>query len=90
MRSRASSFQNGAQLEDTSSRVINQLEQSSPKISNGDIYDKDSVSALDVLEGNLDGHGRTQQVPEGFDDLPIELVSLIDRCGCRRSQISWS
>ncbi|KAL8966674.1 MAG: hypothetical protein Q9183_003262 [Haloplaca sp. 2 TL-2023] len=79
VRSRASTLQNGAELEDTSSRVFNQPEQSSPKTSNGDIYDKDSVGALDVLDGNGDGDERTQQVPEGFDDLPIELVSLIDR-----------
>lgn len=47
----------------------------------GDIFEKDPASALHSLDGAGARKEVAQELPEGFDNLPIELISLIDRCG---------
>ena len=49
----------------------------SSRLKREDVFDKGSPVGQGVEE---DGQPLSpQQLPEGFDDLPIELVSLIDR-----------
>ncbi|KAI4120775.1 MAG: hypothetical protein LQ338_006772 [Usnochroma carphineum] len=78
-RSRASTLQNGATSAITSSE---KLQLSGPQESNSqssDIFDKDSTSALNGPSESVATKEEPQNLPAGFDDLPIELVSLTDR-----------
>ena len=79
-RSRASTLQNGTIPENgISEMTASPLEQSS-KPDQEDIFEKNSLingeegSVKDVAE--MDS---PNDLPEGFDELPIELISLIDR-----------
>ena len=50
------------------------------KIHETDIFEKDNM--LNGAEGLMKNENKTdvtEDVPKGFDDLPIELISLIDR-----------
>lgn len=45
----------------------------------GDIFDKGSDSSLATATTGATSSVSPQMIPEGFDELPIELVSLTDR-----------
>lgn len=45
----------------------------------GDIFDKGSDSSLATATTSVTSSVSPQMIPEGFDELPIELVSLTDR-----------
>ena len=80
-RSRATTLQNGSIPEATSSDAEGQSYNGSNPQQKADLFEQ--------ATSNSGKHGsardtdplspQDQEVPEGFDDLPIELVSLIDR-----------
>ena len=47
------------------------------KLQHEDVFEKNSPNGTSTV--NSDQPLSPQEIPEGFDDLPIELVSLIDR-----------
>ena len=47
-----------------------------------DIFEKSSlISGAEGIVRDVSEIGSPQDIPEGFDDLPIELISMIDRSG---------
>ncbi|KAL8723724.1 MAG: hypothetical protein Q9225_000019 [Loekoesia sp. 1 TL-2023] len=78
-RTRASTLQNGAIPESTSPEKIQPLRSEGANPQNGDIFEKDSASTLDGSGKIAAAKEELQGLPAGFDDLPIELVSLTDR-----------
>ena len=77
-RSRASTLQNGAIRAPLSSGISSSPEETEPQ--QDDIFEKSSLvsgeegSLRDVTEVDS-----PNEIPEDFDDLPIELISLADR-----------
>ncbi len=76
-RNRGSTLQNRTNADSTMSRIIDPpLDE---KAQQSDIFEKSSLisgeegSVKDVTE--ID----SPEIPDGFDELPIELISLIDR-----------
>lgn len=49
------------------------------KPNSGDIFDKGSDSSLAAATTGVNTSVSPQMIPEGFDELPIELISLTDR-----------
>ncbi|KAL8904331.1 MAG: hypothetical protein Q9207_003342 [Kuettlingeria erythrocarpa] len=78
-RSRASTLQNGGRPEVATSEMLKTPKLEEPNIQKDDIFDKDSAIALDESSRSPATKESLQDVPAGFDDLPIELVSLTDR-----------
>ena len=89
-RSRASTLQNGTISESLSPDTEGHLRSGNSPQQKTDVFEKANSSS------GRDGAARDseplspqdQEVPEGFDDLPIELISLIDRYKTSRS--FWS
>ena len=79
-RSRTSSLQNRVRPLNIASQVTESPDKDGATLSTGDIFEK---SGLISSEGgtlkNLEDLDSPNAVPEGFDDLPVELVSLLDR-----------
>ena len=80
-RSRANTLQDGSTLATTAPDAEGQLYSEDSPLQKADVFEK-------AISGNgRDGSARDadllspqdQEVPEGFDELPIELLSLIDR-----------
>ena len=79
-RSRASTLQNGTIPETTHSRLTASPLSENRTFDQEDIFERDNlvsspkgkVQDVSELDSPID-------VPEGFDDLPIEIISLIDR-----------
>lgn len=78
-RPRASTLQNGRLPESVSLGQTPSFrdERSTPQ--KGDIFEKDPTTALHGVDGAAAAIQELKQLPAGFDDLPIELVSLTDR-----------
>lgn len=78
-RSRASTLQNET-TPGTLGPEMKPFEQGgNNKTYSGDIFDKGSDSSLATAKKGATSSVSPQMVPEGFDDLPIELISLTDR-----------
>lgn len=78
-RSRAGTLQDASRP-----AAINPKNTTSPRdeastLQHGDIFEKDSASAPDGSSTVGAVTGEAQELSNGFDDLPIELVSLTDR-----------
>lgn len=80
-RVRANTLQTGSRLDSSKSREMHVQMTEDSNTRNGDIFDKDSGIALDASGDSLNHKETLRDVPAGFDDLPIELVSLTDRYG---------
>ncbi|KAL8818407.1 MAG: hypothetical protein Q9223_002961 [Gallowayella weberi] len=78
-RNRASTLQNGARRNLASSENSESLGDEAVTSQHGDIFEKDSTSAATTSNGLGPAKEEVQELPTGFDDLPIELVSLTDR-----------
>ncbi|KAL8835545.1 MAG: hypothetical protein Q9170_003278 [Blastenia crenularia] len=78
-RVRASTLQNGSLPKTTSPGKAQSPTSDGSRPLNGDIFEKDSASALDGSNEALARKGEPRDLPAGFDDLPIELISLTDR-----------
>lgn len=78
-RSRASTLQNGTRPEAATSGTLKAPTVEESNVQKDDIFDKDSAIALDGSSEPPAIKESLQDVPAGFDDLPIELVSLTDR-----------
>ncbi|KAL8991322.1 MAG: hypothetical protein Q9177_000222 [Variospora cf. flavescens] len=78
-RVRANTLQTGSRLDSSKSREMHIQMTEDSNTRNGDIFDKDSGIALDASGDSLNHKETLRDVPAGFDDLPIELVSLTDR-----------
>ena len=78
-RSRASTIQNGAARASlTTALTSSPLEQ--PNLQEDDIFEKNSlISGEEGLLKDVTEMESPNDVPDGFDELPIELISLIDR-----------
>ncbi|KAL8738833.1 MAG: hypothetical protein Q9181_000437 [Wetmoreana brouardii] len=77
-RSRASTLQNGTIPGVVSPERMDIMGDEVSKPQHGDIFEKDST-ALDGSGGAPVAKEAVEELPDGFDDLPIELISLIDR-----------
>ena len=79
-RSRATTLQHGAIREDgIPEMTVSPLEQSQ-KPQPDDIFEKSSlISGEEGSVKNIEQMDSPSDIPEGFDELPIELFSLIDR-----------
>ncbi|KAL8953933.1 MAG: hypothetical protein Q9222_000220 [Ikaeria aurantiellina] len=44
-----------------------------------DIFEKESINSRETKDGTATPGEEAKELPEGFDDLPIELVSMTDR-----------
>ena len=76
LRSRASTLSHGP-----SSEVDNPLSVR-PGDVNGELQQEDVFEKKSAGRGNTMGNARPvspRELPDGFDDIPIELISLIDR-----------
>ena len=80
-RSRSSTLQNGSIAEAISPVAEDQAHNENGPQKNGDVFEKaPSGSDRDRSARDPDPLSpQDQEVPEGFDELPIELISLIDR-----------
>ena len=80
-RSRASTLQNGTFLETPSPDTEGSLKKRNNLQQKTDVFEKaTSIGGRDGAARDSDPLSpQDQEVPEGFDDLPIELISLIDR-----------
>ncbi|KAL8729929.1 MAG: hypothetical protein Q9166_004374 [cf. Caloplaca sp. 2 TL-2023] len=78
-RSRATTLQNGSKPQATGSENIASLTDEASTLQHGDIFEKDPASAADGSSRTAVTKEDTQELPNGFDDLPIELLSLTDR-----------
>ncbi|KAL8760046.1 MAG: hypothetical protein Q9184_003441 [Pyrenodesmia sp. 2 TL-2023] len=78
-RSRASTLQNGTRPEAASAEIQRTPKVEESNVQKDDIFDNDSAIALDGSSESPATNETLQDVPAGFDDLPIELVSLTDR-----------
>ncbi|KAL8912741.1 MAG: hypothetical protein Q9171_002280 [Xanthocarpia ochracea] len=78
-RSRASTLQGGSRPEVAESRDTKSSRDNASTLHHGDIFEKDSVSATGDTTATPASIDETKYLPKGFDDLPIELVSLTDR-----------
>ncbi|KAL8687763.1 MAG: hypothetical protein Q9224_005057 [Gallowayella concinna] len=78
-RSRASTLHNGARPDLASPENMESLDVEAKTLQRGDIFEKDSASAASDSNGLGPAKEELQELPSGFDDLPIELVSLTDR-----------
>ena len=81
-RSRASTIQNGTSPESLSTETIAlPLESNSRRgLQENDIFEKDNlVSGAEGSIQDVNELESPQGIPDGFDELPIELISLIDR-----------
>ncbi|KAL8944009.1 MAG: hypothetical protein Q9216_000718 [Gyalolechia sp. 2 TL-2023] len=78
-RTRASTLQNGALPEPTSLDQAQPLHNDASNPQGEDIFDTDPESALDGSDDTAGAKEELKELPAGFDDLPIELVSLTDR-----------
>ncbi|KAL9593530.1 MAG: hypothetical protein Q9219_007509 [cf. Caloplaca sp. 3 TL-2023] len=78
-RTRASTFQNGAILESVNPEPA-QLQQDPPsRPGDEDIFENDLENTQNDFNKAMAAKEELQDLPAGFDDLPIELVSLTDR-----------
>lgn len=80
-RARASTLQIGSTLDSSKSREMHIQRVEDLNGQNGDIFDKDSSIALDASNDSPTAKEMPRDAPVGFDDLPIELLSLTDRYG---------
>ena len=79
-RSRASTFQTGSIAGNLGPEMTTSWSNENSKVKQEDIFEKSSL--VSGAEGTVRDVSETESphdVPEGFDELPIELVSLIDR-----------
>ncbi|KAL8744395.1 MAG: hypothetical protein Q9190_003349 [Brigantiaea leucoxantha] len=83
-RSRASTLENETVREETSPEKRATSTNANGAAQEGDIFEKDSTSALSSRSAETLDKGQIRDLPEGFDDLPIELQSLTDRYGYRQ------
>lgn len=81
-RSRASTLQHGFSSGKTSSEAVIISQNSAKSVRPGDIFEQ-NTSGLSLAKSQKEPAGSSilEDVPEGFDELPIELVSLTDRYG---------
>ncbi|KAL8694658.1 MAG: hypothetical protein Q9218_000753 [Villophora microphyllina] len=77
-RHRASTLQDGTTVKNMNPRRIDVFGDGESKPTHGDIFEKDST-APESLHASPAAREAVSEFPEGFDDLPIELISLIDR-----------
>ena len=77
LRSRASTLSHG--VVSTSGDPLSGpvMEDTSRKLQQQDVFEQKGVTSSSAAKD--DQPLSPQEIPEGFDDLPIELVSLIDR-----------
>lgn len=80
-RTRASTLQDGTPPDSTSLGQTQLLQDGGPNPPKKDIFDEDPTSALDGSDDTAAAKEELKDLPAGFDDLPIELVSLTDRYG---------
>ena len=78
-RSRASTLQGGSRQDVTDSSDTKSSRDNASTIHHGDIFEEDSVGATNDSTATPASIDETKHLPKGFDDLPIELVSLTDR-----------
>ena len=79
-RSRTSALQTIFVASDLDSEMTNSGSHEDSKEKREDIFEKSSpVSGTDGTVRDVSEIESPQDVPEGFDELPIELISLIDR-----------
>ncbi|KAL8849102.1 MAG: hypothetical protein Q9221_005906 [Calogaya cf. arnoldii] len=78
-RSRAVTLQDGSRTAVPTPNDTTSPGDEASKMQQGDIFEKDSASANDGSRVVGAVAGGAQELPNGFDDLPIELVSLADR-----------
>ena len=76
-RSRATTFQTSSIAGKLGPDMTTSLSNEDSKEKQEDIFEKSSL--VSGAEGTLSEIESPQDVPEGFDELPIELISLIDR-----------
>ncbi|KAL9586969.1 MAG: hypothetical protein Q9212_000571 [Teloschistes hypoglaucus] len=77
-RHRAATLQDGAAPKNISTQRIDILGDADLKPTHEDIFEKDSA-ALENADGSPVARETVSELPEGFDNLPVELISLIDR-----------
>lgn len=82
-RSRASTLQNEVGAENTAPEAMHISQDENSQRQAGDTYKKKSSrSGLQSSMMDKADPVSPQGVPEGFDELPIELISLTDRYEC--------
>lgn len=77
-RHRANTLQDGAAPKNISTQRIDISGDGDLKPVHQDIFEKDSA-ALENADGSPVSRETVTELPEGFDNLPVELISLIDR-----------
>ncbi|KAL8641899.1 MAG: hypothetical protein Q9228_001347 [Teloschistes exilis] len=77
-RHRANTLQDGAAPKNISTQRIDISGDGDLKPVHQDIFEKDSA-ALENADGSPVARETVTELPEGFDNLPVELISLIDR-----------
>lgn len=79
-RSRASTLQTAAVTGNLGSEMTTSSSDENSREKQEDIFEKSSlISGVEGTVKDVSEMESPQDVPEGFDELPIELVSLIDR-----------
>ncbi|KAL8993613.1 MAG: hypothetical protein Q9169_006216 [Polycauliona sp. 2 TL-2023] len=78
-RSRASTLQDGPRSAAISPKNTIPPDDEASVMQHGDIFEKDSASAPNGSSTAQVVPEEVQELPNGFDDLPIELISLTDR-----------
>ena len=79
-RSRASTLQNGTVQMREASVMASPSVEPNQKREQGDIFEKSNlISGAEGSFREMEQLDSPSEIPEGFDELPIELISLIDR-----------
>ena len=79
-KSRASTLQNGTRPDTRASeRLDTPAVEDSSQFQTGDIFEPESAHPSEGLGGDGSLADETKDLPEDFDDLPIELISMTDR-----------
>lgn len=82
IRNRASTLQNETSSEFMVTKTVAPPKQNKGGAVSGSIFEgMSSNSNLDTTATGLASSSMAPVVPEKFDELPIEILSLIDRCG---------
>ncbi|KAL9615306.1 MAG: hypothetical protein Q9167_000277 [Letrouitia subvulpina] len=78
-RSRVKHLEIGAKLESVTSEDFNVSTNLDDGKMRSDIYENKSASTMPDISSETSTEDPAKEVPQGFDDLPIELASLTDR-----------
>ena len=85
-RSRASTLQTFSVAGNLGSEMITSSLDENNRGEQEDIFQKSSlISGAEGIVRDVSEIGSPQDIPEGFDELPIELISMIDRSGTSKT-----